>query len=135
MIGTLIPLHEELFGAVALAWLLGLIALGSASFTLHETTLRAPLAWGWLAWCMFGAVLVPRGRESSYLEYTAAVLFISPVLAMLGAKRPQNGAWQFIVLTLVAVLLLPVLQGLAYGDSAPHVHALFRWLIAAHICL
>jgi hypothetical protein len=58
---------------------------------------------------------------------------IAPTLALLGAKRPQNGAWQFIVLTLVGVLLLPAFQGWAFGDSRPHVHTLFRWLIAAHI--
>jgi hypothetical protein len=31
------------------------------------------------------------------------------------------------------VLLLPVFQGLALGDSLPHVHPLFRWLLAVHI--
>jgi hypothetical protein len=100
---------------------------------LNDTTLVAPIRWGFIAFLALGYSAASRFGGSPYLAYVIAVLMIAPTLALLGAKRPQNGAWQFIVLTLVGVLLLPVMQGLAFGDPRPHVHALFRWLIAAHI--
>lgn len=79
------------------------------------------------------ATLLAAWRPGPYVDYCVAVLFVAPTLALLGAKRPQNAAWQFIVLTLVGVLMMPVLQGWAYGDREPHVHVLFRWILAAHI--
>lgn len=100
---------------------------------LNGTTLAAPICWGFAAFLVLGYSATSRFGGNSYVTYVAAVLMIAPTLALLGAKRPQNGAWQFIVLTLVGMLLLPVLQGLAFGDPRPHVHALFRWLIAVHI--
>lgn len=121
-----------------------------ARHRLRSTTLTAPLVWGvaalgLLTWsCVYG---MTAARSTSpvelhealstwhYLRYSAAVLVIAPTLAQLGAKSPQNAAWQFIVLTLVAVLLLPVLQGWAYGDERPSIHALFRWLLVAHVFL
>jgi hypothetical protein len=100
---------------------------------LSDTTLVAPIRWGFVAFLMLVYLSVSHFGDNPYLTYAAAVLMIAPTLALLGAKRPQNGAWQFIVMTLVGVLLLPVAQGLAFGDPQPHVHTLFRWLIAAHI--
>lgn len=130
--------------------LVGAALLLVARHRLRSTTLTAPLIWGvaalgLLTWsCVYG---ITAARSTSpaqlhealstwhYLRYSAAVLVIAPTLAQLGAKSPQNSAWQFIVLTLVAVLLLPVLQGWAYGDERPSIHGLFRWLLIAHVFL
>ncbi|MGC3967193.1 MAG: hypothetical protein QM775_07425 [Pirellulales bacterium] len=114
------------FATAALAW---------ATWSFRDSTLRAPLAWAWIAWGYLNLVGHSEERPGAYAVYIAAVLAIAPLLAVLGAKRPQNTAWQFIVLTMVGVLMLPVVQGWAYGDVVPHVHALFQWLIAAHILL
>lgn len=122
------PTNQALTGNLAAAAALGLLFDGG--WRLRHTTLVAPLGWGVVAAAM---LILADWVENPFVEYAAAVLLIAPTLALLGAKRPQNGAWQFIVLTLVCVLLLPAFQGLAFGDARPHVHMLFRWLIAAHI--
>jgi hypothetical protein len=121
-----------------------------ARYRLRSTTLTAPLIWGVaalgvLTWSCVHGFMTMRSTSPAelhealstwhYLRYSAAVLVIAPTLAQLGAKSPQNAAWQFIVLTLVAVLLLPVLQGWAYGDERPSIHGLFRWLLLAHVFL
>ena len=124
-----------LFPLVAALGVAATLALAWATWNLRAATLRAPLVWAWIAWLYLNYLGHGANKPSDYETYTAAVLSIAPLLAVLGAKRPQNGAWQFIVLTLVAVLLLPVGQGWAYGDAVPHVHGLFQWLIAAHILL
>jgi hypothetical protein len=48
--------------------------------------------------------------QAELLRYAAAVLVFSPTMAVLGAKRPQNVAWQFIVVTLWGVLALPAFE-------------------------
>ncbi|MBA4015882.1 MAG: hypothetical protein C0483_01705 [Pirellula sp.] len=121
--------------ALAVLGLLGTGALVWGTWSWRDSTLRAPLIWTWIAWGFLNYAGYGSASADSYANYVAAVLAIAPVLAVLGAKQPQNVAWQFIVVTMVGVLLLPVLQGWAYGDAVPHVHPLFRWLIAAHIVL
>jgi hypothetical protein len=110
-----------------------------AYYSLRDTTLLAPALWCGLA---VAAALPAYFHnynndlfDGTYYRYTAAVLLIAPTLALLGAKRPQNGAWQFIVFTLVTVLLLPVMQGWAFGDRSPSIHPLFLWVIATHILI
>ncbi len=133
MIAT--PWNPEFDLLAFLLWSMGAGVLARASWLLQETTLRAAMFWAQLAWCFLAiSLLLPRELHP-YIHYSSAVLVVAPVLAALGAKRPQNGAWQFIVLTLAGVLLLPVVQGWAYGDLAPHAHPLFRWLVIAHIGL
>ena len=48
-------------------------------------------------------------------RFAAAVLSFAPTMALLGAKRPQNGAWQFVVITLWAILALPAFEVLLRG--------------------
>lgn len=123
------PVNQSL-GTVAAVVAMALLADGARR--LRHTTLIAPVIWGVNA---VVGVAVAGWWDDPFVDYAAGVLLIAPTLALLGSKRPQNGAWQFIVLTLVCVLLLPALQGLAFGDAKPHVHSLFRWLIGAHIVI
>jgi hypothetical protein len=119
------------------AWVLGALAAGqllAALGRLRGTTLVAPTVWAIAAISMlvvsatFGA---PDTPADHYLGYAAAIFLLAPGLAVLGAKRPQSGAWQFIVATFVGIIMLPVLNGLAAGLAAPQPHALFRWLTLA----
>lgn len=143
------PLDDNYLVAIALG-ALGVILLLGACYRLRETTLVAPAVWGVAALilltysCVFaGTIQFTLGQAevaaerstATYLNYAAAAVVIAPTLAQLGAKSPQNGAWQFIVVTLVVVLVLPVVQGWAYGDESPAVHLLFRWLLVAHVFL
>jgi hypothetical protein len=119
------------------AWVLGGLAAGqllAALGRLRGTTLVAPTVWALAAVGMLvvSATYGPSDTPADhYLGYTAAIFVLAPGLAVLGAKRPQSGAWQFIVATFVGILMLPVLNGLAAGLAAPQPHALFRWLTLA----
>lgn len=135
MLANAPPWHSEFPLLVFLLWSVGAAVLARSAWLLRGTTLLAALFWAGIAWSFMGLRLLMTLEAQTYLHYVSGVLVVVPVLAALGAKRPQNGAWQFIVLTLVGVLLLPVLQGWAYGDLVPHVHPLFRWLIIGHVVL
>jgi hypothetical protein len=133
MYATLLPPHFSLlFSPFLLLWLGTLGVLIWACIRLRDTTLAWPLAWCVGAWLLFTQAMLFLS-QSDFPQYVAAVAAITPSLAMLGAKRPQNGAWQFIVVTLVGVLLFPILRGYAFGNYRTDVHPLFRWLIAIHI--
>jgi hypothetical protein len=116
------------------AWLLAAIAVAQLLWALRRvrgTTLVAPLGWAVAAVGMLTVSATyghPDSPADRYLAYTAALFALAPGLAVLGAKRPQHAAWQFIVLSFVGILLLPALNGWAGGLAAPQPHALFRWL-------
>jgi hypothetical protein len=58
------------------------------------------------------------------------VATLCPPIAVLGAKRPQNLAWQLIVLSLAIVLSLPVLRPLVLEDGrGPSVHSAQSWFL------
>src|SRR5690348_15719242 len=89
----------------------GLIALASGFRALRGTTLRAP--WWWAAGS-FVAVAASEiaivlidfdGRGgASQLRLAASTTTLLPTLALLGAKRPQDRAWQLIVLSFWVLL-------------------------------
>jgi len=119
------------------AWLLGGLAachLPALFRRAGGTTLMGPLLWAGaaLALLVISATSGPPGESTDrYLGYTAALFTLAPGLAVLGAKRPQHAAWQFIVLSFVGIFLLPALSGLASGMSEPQPHSLIRWLYTA----
>jgi hypothetical protein len=53
------------------------------------------------------------------LRYAAAVTTLCPMMAVLGAKRPQDRAWQWVVLALLATLWLPAAQWLLLESGEP----------------
>jgi hypothetical protein len=56
-------------------------------------------------------------------RYAAAVLALCPTVALLGAKRPQDRAWQWVVLSFWAIMLVPAARSflLLGGEMAlPH---------------
>lgn len=120
-------------GILLAPWLATPIVLGLALVKLRRTTLVWPLGWAFCAWAFIsGSVWV---LDPVTTCYCGSVFLISPILALLGAKRPQNGAWQAIVGTMLLISLSPVIKSWAFGDSVPSIHPLFFWLIGAHILL
>ena len=106
-------------------------AIGGVLVRAHRfvrgTTLTAPWAWAWVALlAVAGVELLAASVAASgpplWLDaarYLAAVATFCPVMAVLGAKRPQDRAWQIIVASLWGVLSLPALQDLLYHYGQP----------------
>lgn len=82
------------------------------------STLVAP--WGWsLAAVAFWIVveLAPVAGTDGHraaLRYLAVAGTLCPMMAVMGAKRPQDRGWQWIVLSLWVVLAIPVAQHLLF---------------------
>ena len=87
---------------------------------LRHTTLVAPWCWSLLAVWSAGSVEVVLGvaaewglaTEGRPLRFLAASTTLLPIISLLGAKRPQHRAWQFVVLALWVVLTLPAARAL-----------------------
>ncbi|MDA7980606.1 MAG: hypothetical protein MPJ50_17755 [Pirellulales bacterium] len=130
------PLFETLCVLISLST--ATVVLASLT-DLRGTTLTAPRNWALLALaCAALAELAPavdliRAQSSlRILRYASGILTFAPFMALLGAKRPQNAAWQFVVLTLLIVLALPAGSSLVYGSRLA-VPWMIAWLLWALI--
>jgi hypothetical protein len=77
----------------------------------RSTTMVHALSWtvaAWLAW--FGALLLDGTNGAATVRYLALCLTGCAGIAVLGARRPIVGAWNFVLLALIGVLLLPLLE-------------------------
>jgi hypothetical protein len=92
----------------AVLLLTGVYPLGRAWLANRGSTLRHALAWAWVAWAAWGAALLTGGVTARYL---ALCLTGCAGVAVLGARRPGVGAWHFVTLGLLCVLLLPLAEG------------------------
>ncbi len=99
-----------------------LCLLHDAPRRLRGTTMIAPMAWavGAVVGVTFVEVMV--GLQTSAVadwiepaQFAAACLTFCPTVAILGAKRPQDSAWQLIVLALLVVLALPAVEAWLRG--------------------
>ena len=104
---------------VEIAGLGGLYRLRKAA---QGTTLQAVWWWTLAAWiCVGGATVGLSGDPSAagtHLQYAAGIASFCPLMALLGAKRPQNSAWGWVVATLVVILILPSLEQRLFWPSA-----------------
>jgi hypothetical protein len=87
--------------------------IGWAAARLRGTTLCPPAVWalGSVAAIAAGELLsawsgVALGAAGP-LRYAAAATTLCPMMAVLGAKRPQDRAWQWVVAALLGTLWLP----------------------------
>jgi hypothetical protein len=133
------PLFAEL-DFDPLPWVWAALSIGLIAWRwprLRGTTLIAPTIWSVAAiacLAVANAALYSGSDSSSVswrppLQYFAGVTSLCPAMALFGAKRPQNGAWQFIVLSLWIVLCLPSLHWWAVGDDAFGVHSAQSWFL------
>jgi hypothetical protein len=102
-----------------LAWLLlcsGGYPLGRAWLANRQTTLFQAIHWAgvaWAAWLVALALpILHPGADTLTARYVALGLTGAAGVAVLGARRPGVAAWNFVVVGLVAVLIMPVAQGL-----------------------
>jgi hypothetical protein len=142
-----VVLDVPVVATMIVAALLGLGVLVRGRGALAGTTLVAP--WWWstsvlvvvTALEVLAAIAVSVSTTGSnaggvppawitHVELVAAALTFCPLMALLGAKRPQDRAWQFIVLSLAVVLLLPAAEALLFRPGAPvAMHAARRWFL------
>jgi hypothetical protein len=112
----------------ALLLLTDLYPLAKALRANRSTTLRQPLLWALAAWAAWTGVAWSRlfhpGQEERLACYGALCLTGCAGVAVLGARRPGVAAWNFVVGGLLAVLLLPILNGLGELRLEP-AHELF----------
>ncbi|HEX3869503.1 MAG TPA: hypothetical protein VHV77_03610 [Pirellulales bacterium] len=115
-------------------WIAGLGIFFAAMFVrtfpaVRGTTLVGVWTWSTAALiALLGMELAAWARPAQHWidagRYAAAILSLAPFVSVLGAKRPQHRAWQLVVLTLVAVLVLPALQStLLHPGARIQVHA------------
>jgi hypothetical protein len=107
-------------------YLAGFYPLALAWRANRETTLRQALAWAAGAWALWTALawgsLPWPGHEERLACYAALCLTACAGVAVLGARRPGVGPWNFVVLGLLAVLLRPLAEG--FGElrlTTPHL--------------
>jgi hypothetical protein len=109
--------------------------------TLAGTTLVAPWRWTLLALAALSigqiavACLLPTDAGwASHVRYLSAIVMLCPAMAVLGAKRPQDRAWQLIVLALLVILALPSVESLLHRPGAMlQIHAARHWFLAVLI--
>ena len=85
---------------------------------MRGTTLVAPGLWAILATVSLAMGVAMEGNPSgtsdeiglSALRFAAASTTLCPLVAVLGAKRPQHRAWQWVVLSLWIVVVWPAAQ-------------------------
>jgi hypothetical protein len=84
----------------------------------RRTSLRHAIGWAWLAWAGWVGVTALDSVALGGLEegrYVALALTSCAGVAVLGARRPGVVAWDFVVLGLLAVMLLPLAERLLAG--------------------
>lgn len=121
-------------GALAVAGMATLVWLKPA---LRGTTLVAPWFWSAGSLAAISATEIVVGLTASSplqpwivpLRFAAAMSSFCPTMALLGAKRPQDRAWQFIVFSLWAILSLPSLEWLLFG-GVQEMHPARFWFLA-----
>lgn len=116
-------------------------SLWRAGRQLRGTLLRAPWAWACAALAAVTlvelALRLPSWQDAPlrvHARYLAAIVTLAPIVAVLGAKRPQDRAWQWIVLSLWGILALPAARAalLAQGRGL-QLHASWQWFLLAFI--
>lgn len=118
--------------AGGLAVLLQLIALYGAKKVLG-TTLMVPCLWvATAASCLlllaFAEIQFADGIALSAMHFAVAASTLCPTIAVLGAKRPQDRGWQWVVASLWLVVVWPAAQALA-NPAGPNFEIFAPWKI------
>ncbi|MBI1830922.1 MAG: hypothetical protein HYR84_05660 [Planctomycetes bacterium] len=99
----------------------GGVPLALALWNERATSLSHALLWAMLAWLTWGGVFLWEAIEQANTEtgrYVALCLIGSAGVAVLGARRPHVTAWNFVVLGLLAVMLLPLVEASLIGTHS-----------------
>jgi hypothetical protein len=102
------------FGLLLL-FLLASYPLGRAWHANKNTSLLHAVNWALAAWVAWGGAMMtalnsPTAQPEPVAAYVALCLTGCTGVAVLGARRPGAAAWNFVVLGLLAVMLLPLAE-------------------------
>lgn len=122
------------YGVVwALALLLGIFFVRGC-LRLQGTTLTAPCLWALAAIvalacvpaldCYVEPAMPPINRSA--LQFAAVALTFCPIMAVLGAKRPQHRGWQWVVFSLWIVIVWPAAQAVILPQGL-YVELFIAW--------
>jgi hypothetical protein len=101
-----------------LVYLTSVYPLTLAWWSNRRTTLLHALSWTLAAWtCWCGCFLLSEGSEHQTARYLALCLTGCAGTAVLGARRPIVGAWNLVLIGLLAVLLLPLGEHAVLGTG------------------
>jgi hypothetical protein len=118
LVSWTLPISWSNAGAAIVALIVGLSVLFSRRRAIEQTTLVSASWWalgtvvGWSAAELAAGLSLVSSSTSALVRYCAVTLSFCPVIALLGAKRPQHGAWNFIVVSLWAIVALPAAENL-----------------------
>jgi len=111
------------------------VLLALSGRLLRGTTLVGPWLWGLISAAMLTltslAAMPPLADHfalSALFTYAAEASTLCPLVALLGARRPQHSAWQFVVATLYAILLVPAVQA-GEVDGRIAIDAPWSWFM------
>jgi hypothetical protein len=102
----------------AILWLAGLFPLMAAWQANRRTSLLHTIIWAIVAWAVWGCVIwTAESPVATAIRYVALSLTGAVGVAALGARRPYVGAWNFVVIGLVAVTNWPLIESLLIGTE------------------
>ena len=128
----------DLIASVCLgvAWL---AALAVVYYRVAKTTLVGPWVWAMIAAVAVVSTSVLTNTLSadsaSLPGYLAAIATLCPMVALLGAKKPQNRAWQWIVTALWLIFSLPAFTAITYRHKDLQLGSIWTGLIVILILL
>lgn len=128
-------LLRELILSGAGLWLLAAAALAWLRPRARGTTLTGPWIWSLVAVLALAlAAFAPADAAGDPWRWLAFGGAFCPLMSLLGAKRPQDRAWHFIVASLWMIQILPALEVLWLRPGQPLAIIDARaWLIVALI--
>lgn len=104
-----------------LVWLSGAYPLGIALWANRASSLLHAVCWAAAAWLAWGALIGMAALRPEAVppaaRYVALTLTGCAGVAVLGARRPGTAAWDFVVLGLLAVLMLPLGESWLAGEG------------------
>jgi hypothetical protein len=104
----------------------------------RRTSLVQAVHWAIAAWTVWGLLAFAANPAAplqlARLRHLALCLTGCAGVAVLGARRPGVGAWNFVVFGLLAVLLLPQVEGLPTGAGL-HLDAFHTFFLAATLAV
>jgi hypothetical protein len=106
----------------------GLLPLSLALWANRRTSLLHALFWALVAWLTWGLAFLCDDSEKTDMQpgrYCAVCLTGCAGVAVLGARRPHVLAWNFVVLGLFTVMVLPLMETQVIGTHPVDVLRIF----------